>query len=78
MLNLIDSVIAGYPLLIVGLLQVIVVPWVYGVKNFVRDIECMLGKKPKWFWYIWIASWNVITPLMLLVTNIYSYNIYKT
>lgn len=29
-LNLIDTVIAGYPLLVVGLLQVIVVPWIYG------------------------------------------------
>ena len=29
-LNLIDTVIAGYPLLIVGLLQVIIVPWIYG------------------------------------------------
>lgn len=29
-LSLIDEYIAGYPLLIVGILQVIVVPWVYG------------------------------------------------
>ena len=29
-LNLIDSVVAGYPLLIVGLLQTIAIPWVYG------------------------------------------------
>lgn len=30
MLNLIDERIGGYPLIIVGLLQVIVVPWIYG------------------------------------------------
>ncbi|CAF0839573.1 unnamed protein product [Brachionus calyciflorus] len=65
-LNLIDTVIAGYPLLIVGLLQVIVVPWVYGTERFVNDIECMIGKKSKSFWLIWIISWRFITPLVLL------------
>ena len=57
-MNLIDTVIAGYPLLLVGLLEVIVVPWIYGTDRFIRDIECMIGKKPKWFWNIWIYSWK--------------------
>ena len=66
-LNLIDTVIAGYPLLIVGLLEVIVVPWVYGTDRFIRDIECMIGPYPRWFWNIWIYSWKFICPFVLIV-----------
>ena len=54
-LNLVDTVVAGYPLLFVGLLQVIVVPWVYGTDRLINDIESMIGKKPRQFWWIWIA-----------------------
>jgi hypothetical protein len=67
-LSLIDSYVAGYPLLVVGILQVIVVPWVYGVEQFILDIECMIGKKPRWFWMIWIVAWKFITPLVLIVS----------
>jgi hypothetical protein len=34
-LNLIDSFIAGYPLILVGLLEVIAVPWIYGTLSFI-------------------------------------------
>ena len=32
-LNLIDNWVGGIPLLVVGFLQVIVVPWIYGVRR---------------------------------------------
>ncbi len=67
MLNLLDSVISGYPLLIIGLFETIAVAWVYGTGNLIRDIEMMIGKKPKYFWWIWIALWRVITPVTILV-----------
>ena len=67
MLNLIDSVIAGYPLLIVGILQVVVVGWIYGTDNLIRDIERMIGPKPKWLWTIFIISWKFICPIVLIV-----------
>jgi len=69
-LSLIDSYVAGYPLLVVGILQVIVVPWVYGVEQFILDIECMIGKKPRWFWMIWIVAWKFITPLVLIAITV--------
>ena len=70
-LNLIDDAFAGYPLLVVGILQVIVVPWVYGVEKLIRDIECMIGQKPRWFWLIWKISWLFITPGVLVVIKIF-------
>lgn len=65
-LNLIDSVIAGYPLLLVALLEIIVVPWIYGTDRLVKDIESMIGEKPKWFWNIWIYSWKFSCPFVLV------------
>jgi solute carrier family 6 amino acid transporter-like protein 5/7/9/14 len=69
-LNLIDSVIAGYPLLIVGLLEVIVIPWIYGTDRLVIDMERMLGKKPKWLWKICVISWKFISPCVLILVII--------
>jgi len=37
-LNLIDSSTAGYPLLIIGLLQIVAVPWIYG-KNILTRLK---------------------------------------
>jgi len=71
-LNLIDSVIGGFPLLIVGFLQCIAVPWVYGSRRFINDIKCMLGhdKYPNWFWTFWAISWMFVTPISLLVNKL--------
>ena len=33
-LTLIDDWVGGIPLLVVGVFQVIVVPWIYGVKRY--------------------------------------------
>jgi SNF family Na+-dependent transporter len=68
-LSLINEYVAGYPLLIVGILQVIVVPWIYGTDQLIKDIEAMIGPKPRSFWYIWIISWKFVTPLVLIVIN---------
>ena len=55
-------------MLLVGLLQVIVVPWVYGTEKLIKDIESMVGPKPRWFWLIATISWKFICPLMLGVS----------
>lgn len=33
----------------------------------IRDIESMIGEKPKWLWAIFVISWNFICPIMLTV-----------
>ncbi len=48
------------------MLQVIVVPWIYGTEQFICDIEAMIGKKPRWFWKMWTISWKFICPIVLI------------
>ena len=43
--------------------------WIYGVRNFCKDIKLMLGAEPGWFWKI---TWAIIAPLFLLVILIAS------
>jgi SNF family Na+-dependent transporter len=64
-LIIINEYIGGYPLLTVGLLQVIVVPWFYGTQQLTKDIEAMVGEKPKWIWIALTISWKFICPFML-------------
>ena len=66
-LTLIDHYVGGVPLLVVGLLEVIVVPYIYGTNNFVKDNEKMIGNRTVTWWSFWIVSWTVITPFILLV-----------
>lgn len=66
-LNMIDTYIAGYPLLIVGLCECLCICWIYGTERLVKDIECMIGEKPKWFWNTWIICWKFICPAVLIV-----------
>lgn len=72
-LNLIDSKISGAPLLMIGLCEVIAIPWVYGTTKFINDIESMVGKKPKWFWVIFQISWKGISPIVLFSLIILNY-----
>ena len=70
-MNLIDTFIAGYPLLIVGLLEVIVIPWIYGTDRLIIDLERMLGKQPVWMWKICILSWKFISPITIIVKIVF-------
>jgi solute carrier family 6 amino acid transporter-like protein 5/7/9/14 len=52
---------------------------VYGVKQFRKDIELMIGKRytsMKTFWY-WISTWAVIAPILLIGLIIFSWVQYK-
>ena len=40
-----------------------------GSNRFVKDLESMLGPKPKWFRYLIIAFWNIICPIGTFVIN---------
>ncbi|KAH8355836.1 hypothetical protein KR200_010722 [Drosophila serrata] len=43
--------------------EIIMVSWVYGVKNFMLDVEFMLGKRPGLYWRI---LWQWVTPMVLV------------
>lgn len=72
-LNLIDYYISGYPTIVVGILQMIVVPWIYGADQLIYDLECMIGKKPKWMWMVWKIAWKFICPGVLIVIMLSSF-----
>ena len=68
-LTLMDTYAGSWGLLIVALVEVLAISWIYGVFNFIKDIEMMIGEKPKYFWYFWIACWLVITPLLVRINS---------
>lgn len=50
-------------------LEVAAVHWVYGINNFCRDIEFMLGRKTGIYWKF---CWAFLIPVLLAIIFIYS------
>jgi len=68
-LDIMDTYGAGFAVLWIAFNECVGFMWIYGVKNFCRDIKLMLGHEPNWFWK---ATWAVVSPLFLLVILIAS------
>ncbi|KAM7535786.1 hypothetical protein Aperf_G00000091618 [Anoplocephala perfoliata] len=73
LLFLVDSAMSGYPLLFIGVVEIVIICYSYGLKQFRRDIELMINTRPNWYWRI---SWLITTPgiaaaliVFLLVSN---------
>lgn len=64
MVQLIDNYAATYSLLIIGLFECVALNYVYGIDNFMKDIQMMLGHKPGRWWYV---MWRYVTPSLLVV-----------
>ncbi|CAD5119425.1 DgyrCDS8037 [Dimorphilus gyrociliatus] len=62
-MQLFDNYSASYALMIVSLLELIAIAWIYDFRRFSRDIKCMLGFKPD---YYWLAMWIFCTPALIL------------
>ncbi|KAJ8952516.1 hypothetical protein NQ318_003312 [Aromia moschata] len=60
--QLFDWYSASISVVLICLVEVLIVGWTYGVKNFKEDIEFMIKEKISWFWTI---SWKVTTPSIL-------------
>ncbi|BFZ16051.1 hypothetical protein BsWGS_19090 [Bradybaena similaris] len=74
LLELVDYSVGGFPLLVVGIVECIAINWIYGFKNFWRDIEMMIGDTHKIYWK---TCWTVVSPLVILVTLILNAVFYK-
>ncbi|XP_035694152.1 sodium- and chloride-dependent glycine transporter 2-like isoform X1 [Branchiostoma floridae] len=72
--NLIDNFAASYSLMVIAITEMLGISWVYGINNFCRDIEMMVGFKPGWYWK---ATWAVISPGLLIFIFIFSLVEYK-
>lgn len=68
-LELINYYGGGFIIFILVVFEIIAVQWVYGINNFCRDIEFMLGRKTGWYWKF---CWTLLIPILLAVIFIYS------
>ncbi|XP_031574793.1 sodium- and chloride-dependent GABA transporter 1-like [Actinia tenebrosa] len=64
-----DYQAGGISLVLVALLEVIGIGWCYGVDNFSRDIESMIGSKPNIFY---LVCWKYISPFIILIIFIWN------
>jgi len=74
LLQLIDNYAATYSLLIIGLFECVTIAYIYGVDNFYKDIEMMLGHKPSIWWKI---MWKFVTPALLTGIMIFTWIDFK-
>ncbi|XP_015590929.1 sodium-dependent nutrient amino acid transporter 1 isoform X2 [Cephus cinctus] len=69
MLTLVDYYAGTFIPLIVAVTQLITVFWIYGLSNFLNDIEFMLGYRPGLYWRL---CWFLINPILMLIILIYT------
>lgn len=66
-LQLMDDYCASYSALTIGLVESIVIAWIYGVDRFLEDIKEMLGRYPPPKFY-WELVWRFICPIIIFVS----------
>ncbi|XP_050411372.1 sodium- and chloride-dependent glycine transporter 1 [Patella vulgata] len=74
LLNLVDYSVGGFPLLVVGFLELVVLNWIYGYDKFSENIEMMIGSKPSIYWHI---CWKYVSPITVFVTILCNIILYK-
>ncbi|KAJ8672809.1 hypothetical protein QAD02_004069 [Eretmocerus hayati] len=62
-LQLLDWYATAITVILVCFVEVVVVGWTYGCRNFVRDIEFMINQKLHWWWPL---CWKYINPVIIL------------
>lgn len=69
MLELVDYYAASFVVFILATLEITGIFWIYGLENFLDDVEYMLKRRPSAYWRF---CWGVITPLLLAVILVYT------
>ncbi|XP_076447301.1 sodium- and chloride-dependent glycine transporter 2-like isoform X2 [Babylonia areolata] len=65
MFQLVDWYAAAITLILIGVIECIVVGWIYGAQHFGKDIMMMIGRRPP---RIVTVLWCLITPSLLAVS----------
>ncbi|XP_043260588.1 sodium-dependent nutrient amino acid transporter 1-like [Colletes gigas] len=68
-LELVDFYAGSFVVFILATLEITGIFWVYGLENFLDDVEYMMKRRPSAYWRL---CWAIITPLLLAVILIYS------
>ncbi|XP_050413379.1 sodium- and chloride-dependent glycine transporter 1 [Patella vulgata] len=63
LLQMMDSYVGGWTLMVIGFFELVAVVFVYGADRFYSDMELMMGKRPNIFWKI---CWYGLSPVTIL------------
>ncbi|XP_015434042.1 PREDICTED: sodium-dependent nutrient amino acid transporter 1-like [Dufourea novaeangliae] len=69
LLTLVDYYGTSFVVFILASFEITAVTWLYGIENFIDDLEFMLGRGTSSYWRI---CWFLVTPLILIVIFIYT------
>lgn len=72
--TLVDYYGGTFVAIIVGVFEMVTIFWIYGLSNFLDDMEFMLGKRLGFYWR---TCWLLITPLLMIVILIYTCATYE-
>ncbi|KAH9499755.1 hypothetical protein Btru_077749, partial [Bulinus truncatus] len=61
--QLLDWYFAAFAVLLNGILECVIVGWIYGAEQFLDDLHFMCGKKPS---YLFVLLWRFLVPVLLL------------
>ncbi|XP_069138576.1 sodium- and chloride-dependent neutral and basic amino acid transporter B(0+)-like isoform X1 [Argopecten irradians] len=80
MLEVMDTYSGGWNILVIAICECISIGWIYGVRRFMNDIECMVGKDFAFMVlkYWWALCWCLLTPLLCAAIIIFSWVDYKS
>ncbi|XP_046909992.2 sodium-dependent nutrient amino acid transporter 1-like isoform X1 [Dermatophagoides farinae] len=65
---LLDNYGVGTAAFLYGIIQMVAIAYIYGLRNFLDDIHFMLKQKPSLYWKL---TWGFITPSVLAIIFIY-------
>ncbi|BFZ12692.1 hypothetical protein BsWGS_15731 [Bradybaena similaris] len=71
--QLFDWYIGAFSCFLIGILECVVIAWIYGLDNISLDIEMMIGRRPP---FLFAVLWKYITPTVLacvMVTSLLAY-----
>lgn len=68
-LGLVDYYAGSFIVFVLATMEVSGIFWVYGLENFLDDVEFMLKRRPTVYWRV---CWGLVTPLLLAVILIYT------
>ncbi|XP_040358147.2 sodium- and chloride-dependent glycine transporter 1 isoform X1 [Ixodes scapularis] len=71
-LQLMDDYCASFSALMIGLVEIIVIAWVYGIDRFMEDIKVMLNHYPFPRRY-WRFVWKFLVPTMIMFILVFSW-----
>ncbi|KAF4521704.1 hypothetical protein B566_EDAN013002 [Ephemera danica] len=69
-LVLVDYFSGNFIIYILAIIEIVGISWIYGLDNFCRDIEFMLGHKVGPYWKL---CWFVVTPIFLMCVLVYRF-----